>query len=145
MAKSAKPTVSKQTLDFERSLVLNRYFLAQLGAVEFDDLRSRLDRAREGDWGDGNSFFFHALVSAGLKDMAMCAKLADYDRRILAEERELARGRGVFRFKYFQWLALLFTELYLDALTDQPAALRRKLNEFFLKEKARGALPGTMT
>jgi len=36
----------------------------------------------------------------------MRAKLADYDRRILAEERELARGRGVFRFKYFQWLAL---------------------------------------
>ena len=75
----------------------------------------------------------------------MRAKLVDYDRRILAEERELARGRGVFRFKYFQWLALLFTELYLDALTDQPAALRRKLNAFFLKEKARGALPGTMT
>ena len=58
MAKSAKATVSKQTLDFERSLVLNRYFLAQLGAVEFDDLRSRLDRAPEGDFGDGNSFFF---------------------------------------------------------------------------------------
>jgi hypothetical protein len=145
MASSAKATVSKQTLDFERSLVLNRYFLAQLGAVEFDDLRSRLDRAPEGDFGDGNSFFFHALVSAGLKDAATRAKLADYDRRILAEERELARGRGVFRFKYFQWLALLFTELYLDALTDQPAALRRKLNEFFVKEKARGALPGTMT
>ena len=145
MAKSAKGTVSKQTLDFERSLVLNRYFLAQLGAVEFDDLRSRLDRAPEGDFGDGNSFFYHALVSAGLKDAAMRAKLADYDRRILAAERELVRGRGVFRFKYFQWLALLFTELYLDALTNQPAALRRKLNEFFVKEKARGALPGTMT
>ena len=142
---SPRAAVSKQTLDFERSLVLNRYFLAQLGAVEFDDLRSRLDRAQEGDFGDGNSFFFHALATAGLKDPAMRAKLADYDRRILAEERELARGRGVFRFKYFQWLALLFTELYLDALTDQPAALRRKLNEFFLKEKARGALPGTMT
>ncbi len=145
MAQSAKATVSKQTLDFERSLVLNRYFLAQLGAVEFDDLRSHLDRAQEGDWGDGNSFFFHGLVSAGLKDMAMRAKLADYDQRILGYERELARGRGVFRFKYFQWLALLFTELYLDALTEHPAALRRKLNEFFVKEKSRGALPGTMT
>ncbi len=145
MARPAKATISKQTLDFERSLVLNRYFLAQLGAVEFDDLRSRLDRAQEGDWGDGNSYFFHKLVSDGFKDAAMRAKLSEYDRRILAEERELARGRGVFRFKYFQWLALLFTELYLDALTDQPAALRRKLNEFFLKEKARGALPGTMT
>jgi hypothetical protein len=142
---SPRAAVSRQTLDFERSLVLNRYFLAQLGAAEFDDLRSRLDRAPEGDFGDGNSFFFHALVSAGLKDPAMRAKLTDYDRRILAEERELARGRGVFRFKYFQWLALLFTEMYLDALTDQPAALRRKLNEFFLKEKTRGALPGTMT
>ena len=30
MARPAKATVSKQTLDFERSLVLNRYFLAQL-------------------------------------------------------------------------------------------------------------------
>jgi hypothetical protein len=145
MAGLAKAPVSKQTLDFERSVVLNRYFLARLGAAEFDDLRSRLESAREGDFGDGNSFFFRALVSAGLKDEATRAKLGDYDRRILAEERELARGRGDFRFKYFQWLALLFTELYLDALTDQPAALRRKLNEFFLKEMARGALPGTMT
>lgn len=35
--------------------------------------------------------------------------------------------------------------MYLDALTDQPAARRRKLNEFFLQEKARRTLPGTMT
>jgi hypothetical protein len=59
----------------------------------------------------------------------------------LVHERELARGRGVFRFKYFQWVAVLFTEMFLDALTDQPAALRRKLNEFFKADYMRGALP----
>lgn len=135
---------SRQALDFERSLVLNRYFLAQLGAAEWEDLRARLDRVPEEVWDDGQSAFFKALA-APLKDTALREKLAAYDLRILASERELARGRGVFRYKYFQWLAVLFTEMFLDALTDQPAALRRKLNEFFKAEHVRGALPAGMT
>jgi hypothetical protein len=34
----------------------------------------------------------------------------------------LAKARGGFSFKYFQYLALFYTEIFPDSLTADPAA-----------------------
>ena len=55
--------------------------------------------------------------------------LADYDLRILGYETLLAKNRRAepFRtFKYFQYLALLHSEVFLDPLTADPKAFRHK-------------------
>lgn len=116
----------------ERHLVLNRFFHHLLGAERFDAFKRSLQDCREGADSDGQSHFFHALSGrAGLQ--VPVEGLAGHDRRILAYEAELARNRraDVFRsFKYFQYLAVLYTELLLDRLTTDPKALLADLNRF---------------
>ena len=120
-------------MSLERSLVLNRFFHHQLGVDRFDPLSKTLEACQEGSSADGQSHFYHTLSTrAGLKVGA--DKLAEYDRRIVAYEADLARNRraDVFRsFRYFQYLAVLYTEMILDRLTAaDPKALLADLNRF---------------
>lgn len=116
----------------DRHLVLNRFFHYLLGAERFDAFKRSLQECREGPDSDGQSHFFHAL--SGRTGMQVRREeLSWYDRRILAYEAELARNRraDVFRsFKYFQYLAVLYTELLLDQLTAGPKSLLADLNRF---------------
>ena len=119
-------------MNLERSLVLNRYLHGLFGAERFDDLRRALKEQEEGPGPDGRSRFFHVLSGrSGLKIEART--LEDYDHRIMEYEARLAKKRRAepFKsFKYFQYLALLYTEVFLDRLTADPAAFLRELNAF---------------
>lgn len=119
-------------MNLERSLVLNRYLHGLFGAERFDDLRRILREQEEGPGRDGRSRFFHVL--AGRTGIAIREQtLEEYDRRIMEYEAILAkkrRGEPFTCFKYFQYLALLYTEIFLDHLTENPDLLRRKLNRF---------------
>jgi len=119
-------------MNLERSLVLNRFLHGLFGADRLDDLRRALKDQEEGPGPDGHSRFFHVLAGrAGLR--ADRRSLAEYDLRILGYEAQLTRNRRVepFRaFKYFQYLALLYTEIYLDRLTTDPQVFLRDLNAF---------------
>lgn len=113
----------------EQSLVLNRYLHSLLGARGLEDLKPLLARTEEGAAADGQSRFFHAL--AGLHGLRLPAdRLREYDARIVGYEARLARGRERFALKYFQYLALLYAEIFLDRLTENPGALLRDLNGF---------------
>lgn len=119
-------------MNLERSLVLNRYFHGLFGAERFDDLRRALREQEEGPGPDGHSRFFHVLGGrAGFRIDRRT--LADYDLRILGYEARLGKNRRAepFRtFKYFQYLALLCSEVFLDRLTADPKAFLQELNAF---------------
>lgn len=119
-------------MNLERSLVLNRYFLSLFGTERFDELRRSLREQEEGTGPDGHSCFYHALVGrSGIKLDPQT--LARYDQRIMGYEARLAKSRRAepFRaFKYFQYLALLYTEIYLDRLTENPATFLQELRAF---------------
>ena len=60
--------------------------------------------------------------------------LLEYDQNIVRHthrlnERRLARGADPIVWKYFQYLTLLFTEIYLDRYFHNPAALLASINE----------------
>ena len=113
----------------EHSLVLNRYFHQRLGARSLDGLKQVLTRVEEGPGPDGQSRFYHAI--AGLKGLRVPeGELREYDTRVVGYERRLAKARGGFAFKYFQYLSLLYTEIFLDRLTEDPACFLRELNAF---------------
>jgi len=112
----------------EDSLVLNRYFHRLLGADSFAELKSLLRQVPEGPASDGQSHFFSRLATQPALKAAPEA-LREYDRRILGYEARLDKARPEFRgFRYFQYLALLYTEMMLDRLTSDPAALLAELN-----------------
>jgi hypothetical protein len=130
-------------MNLDRSLVLNRYLHGLFGAERFDDLRRSLKEQEEGAGSDGRSRFFHVLSGrSGIKIGAPA--LEDYDRRVMEYEALLAKKRRAepFKsFKYFQYLALLFTEIFLDRLTADPAAFVRELNAFRASKADFGEIP----
>lgn len=119
-------------MELEQSLVLSRYLQSLLGAKEFEDIRKVLISQDEGAGPDGRSNFFRAL--SGRSGLSIDgAKFAEYDGRILEYQRRLAerRQREPFKsFKYFQYLALLYSEIYLDRLTTDPQGFLDELNRF---------------
>lgn len=113
----------------EQSLVLNRYFHSLFGARGLEDLKPVLARTQEGPGSDGQSHFFHAL--AGQKGLRLRAdKVREYDARVMAYEARLTQARGRFVFKYFQYLCLLYAEIFLDRLTEDPAKFLHDLNAY---------------
>lgn len=117
----------------EHALLLNRYFHALFGARDLTELKQPLNM-QEGRAADGQSYFYGALLGRA-QDAALRDKLADYDARVMGYEAQLARARGQFAFKYFQYLGVLYTEIFLDRLTTEPAAFLADLNAFLHKQK----------
>jgi hypothetical protein len=130
-------------MNLERSLILNRYIHGLFGAVWFDDLRHALKDQEEGPGPDNHSRFFHVLAGRSALRIDR-ATLSQYDLRVLDYETQLAKQRRAepFRtFKYFQYLALLYTEIYLDRLTSDPGTFLQELNTFRTSKDDFSAIP----
>jgi hypothetical protein len=114
----------------QQRLVLNSFLCRQLGCEDFKSLREKLRDQRE-DWNeDGHSHFFHVLRGiSGLKISE--DKLAEYDLRIKAHVERMNRFRQpAVQLKYFQYLAVLFAEIYLDRLFNDRERFLAELNGF---------------
>jgi hypothetical protein len=114
----------------QHRLVLNRFLCRQLGYEDFKSLREKLRDQRE-DWAeDGHSHFFYVLRGIGGLRISE-DKLAEYDLRIRAYvERMNDFRQPTVQLKYFQYLAVLFTEIYLDRFFNDRERFLAELNEF---------------
>lgn len=116
-------------------LVLNEWVLARFGVSDFQALATLLrDEALEGLDENNVHRFYHVLVSA-LTDLSGLTPelLLEYDQNIVRHTRRLNEGRLArseepVTWKYFQYLALLFTEVYLDRYFRDPDGLLLELN-----------------
>lgn len=126
-------------------LILNRFFCQQFGFEKFKDLRDYLrlgGHIEQEGWGDdGHNALFHVLRS-----VPKCAvppdRLAEYDLRIKGYLDRLNRFRTPpVQLKYFQYLAVLFTEIYLARLFSEKEKLLAELNAFVEQENEK--LPPT--
>ncbi len=118
----------------EHALVLNRYFHALFDARDLTELKSLLAGQTEGPSPLGQSYLYGALLGR-VQDAALRDKLAEYDARVMGYEARLAKARGQFAFKYFQYLGLLYTEIFLDRLTAEPVVFLADLNAFLQRQK----------
>ncbi|ACN99366.1 type III restriction protein res subunit [Sulfurihydrogenibium azorense Az-Fu1] len=97
----------------EKHLVLSRFFLNLFGFDDFNKLREKLKDTQEGYDSTGRSYFVDVLI--GLKSEWEDALLG-YDEAIREYVEKLRRNRRQpnFNLKYFQYLAVLFSEIFLD-------------------------------
>jgi len=118
------------TFDLADRLILFRYFNALLGAERFEDLQSDLRRQRPGIDAYGHSHFFNVLSGrAGLR--LPLDRLALYDRNIISDVARLNAHRAErVELLYFQYLAALYTEIFLDQRANRPEAFVNELNGF---------------
>ncbi len=114
----------------QHRLVLNRFLCRQLGHEDFKSLREKLRDQRE-DWDEeGHSHFFYVLRGIGGLKISE-DKLAEYDLRIRAYVERMNHFRQPpVQLKYFQYLAVLFAEIYLDLLFNDCERFLAELNAF---------------
>lgn len=137
-----KPTtgkaVKKQTnskLSFHKQLVLNRFIFRFFKDGTLHGLKIRLGEDRfEGIHEDGQSLFFHELSNYLFEvDLIDLDELRRYDLNIVKHWQQITEHRNlkedtVLNMKYFQYLSLLFTEIYLDWYFNRKQELLDGLN-----------------
>lgn len=114
----------------EKYLVLNKYFLGLFGEEDNRELLRYLKKSVEEGESDGLTNFAISLMTKGGVKLPK-DELKRYDQNIQEYLRTINQSRPErIRLKYFQYLAILFTEIFLDRLKNQKWEFLAKLNDF---------------
>jgi hypothetical protein len=115
----------------ERRLVLLRWLCHQLGYADNREALTDTKSVAEGFGADGRSFLYHHLLARGSKVKIDSTNLARYDENIRMHLARLNRRRTTpITLRYFQHLAALYTEIFLDRLFTDRHGLLCDLNSF---------------
>ena len=132
----ARRTNNRPQVPFSRKLVLNQWLLSLFNVQRFEDLAEHLrDEDLEG-LDENNIHRFHHALAAHFPDLPQLPSelLLEYDQNVVKHtqrlnERRITRGDEPIVWKYFQYMALLFSEIYIDRYFRDPKALLRALNK----------------
>ncbi len=123
-------------MDFHKQLLLNRWMYRFFKGDGLKGLKGRLgDDRYEGVAEDGQTLFFHELTGNLFEvDRISAEELRRYDLNIVRHWQEITEKRNrdeetELRMKYFQYLSMLFTEIYLDWYFSRRAELLEGLND----------------
>ena len=124
---------TKQPAKLQEALVLFKYILNLFGCKDLAAMSGDLkDPALEGVDDEGRSRLFYALkrhlyANVGVSEQEML----EYDRHIVQYTKEINEHRKEkIVWKYYQYLALLFTEIYLDRYFTDKMRLLDDINCF---------------
>ena len=123
-------------IQFENKLILQQWILKLLEVDDFSILQNWLkDPDLEGFDDENISYFHHTLVTH-LANRKRIQKddLLRYDANIVRHWQKITEKRNLFEgrtltLKYFQYLALLFTEIYLDRYFGDQGTLLIEINK----------------
>ena len=130
-----RPTNQRSQVPFPFTLVLNQWLLSLFNVKRFEELAESLRSESLEGLDENNIHHFHHALTAQLFNLTKLTTelLLEYDQNIVKHtmrlnERRLTRGEEPIVWKYFQYLALLFTEIYLERYFRDPVALLQALN-----------------
>jgi hypothetical protein len=129
VVKGAAPAVKT---GFADRLVLNKWMFSLFDVSDYKDLVKGLkDIMFEGYDGDYISKFI-PLITAKLGKRSSLDRdiLLQYDGNIYTHTLAISKKRGDLKWKYFQYLSLLFTEIYLEKYFNDPDGLLSDLNGY---------------
>lgn len=117
-------------MKLEKYFILNKYLLSLFGYNSFSELRNVIKDREVGFENDGKSYFLSALM--GIQDMKISSEeLIKYDEAIKDYSERLSKNRREnINLKYFQYLAVLFAEIYLNRYFNNRQGLLTELNSF---------------
>ena len=121
-----------QPARLQEALVLHKYILSLLGCKDLEALsRDLKDPALEGVDDEGVSRLYYVLKQHQYDLHIPQEKLFEYDQNIVRHTNEINEKRPEkIQWKYYQYLALLFTEIYLDRYFADREQLRQSINTF---------------
>jgi len=131
-----------QYLKLEQRLVLLAWLNDLLGYRSNRELLTDTKGAAEGFDASGQSFIYHHLLSRGHQVKIPADDLARYDGNIRAHLTAINRHRPQpITLRYFQYLAALYTEIFLDRCFNRRQQLLADLNAF-VQQRNDAKLPG---
>jgi hypothetical protein len=124
-----------KNIKFYHRLVLTNWMLELFGVDTFEKLSKQIrDPAYEGFNEDGISNFHQCLKQIFNRPELMNDILLSYDGNIVRYWKKITEKRNadghILYPKYFQYLCLLFTEIYLDRYFRNPEKLLFDLNAY---------------
>ena len=120
---------SQHTLD--NHLTLHGWLNSHFGYKTTRDLLSDVAKLDEGFNPDGHSLICEYLISRAEPNSAIERELLVYDANIKRHLSAINKNRTQsIVLRYFQYLALLYTEIFLDWKFNRPAEFLRQLNDF---------------
>lgn len=126
----------------ERRLVLLAWLNNLFGYKSNEALLKDCREVAEGYAPDGHSYLYYHLLARGDKLRIPEEDLARYDENIRLHLERINRHRPEpITLRYFQHLAALYTEVFLDRLFNHRAQLLADLNTFVAERNAQ-KLPG---
>ncbi|MCC7314053.1 MAG: DEAD/DEAH box helicase family protein [Planctomycetes bacterium] len=129
---TATPLPEASPLKFDQKLVLHQWMLSLFDGRTFEQLAEPLKPADlEGFDEDNNHKFLKQIRLLWQFEAFPGDILLGYEQNIVKHTLRLNERRAEpIRWKYFQWLSLLFTEVYLDRFFRAPERLLADLNQF---------------
>ena len=126
---------NRPRVPFAHKLVLNQWVLSLFNVKRFEELAEHLRAEALEGLDENNIHRFHHALTAHYRDLKELPAdlLLEYDQNIVAHTLRLNEGRIMcgeepIVWKYFQYLALLFSEIYLDRYFRDPKTLLAALN-----------------
>ena len=128
----------QQYVRLEERLVLLAWLNDLFGFPRNRDLLAEMKVAAEGFDGLGRSYVYHQLIARGDKVKIAPADLARYDDNIRGHLQAMnARRPEPITLRYFQYLAALYAEVFLDHYFHRRAEMLRSLNSFVAARNAK--------
>lgn len=133
----------KNKIQLSNQLVLNQYMLHLFEVDTFEDLTKEMkdNSLEEIDVDNVTRFYKHLSTRLIDREELNADILRQYDENIVSHTLRINYQREKeVKWKYFQYLSLLFTEIYLDRYFNQREKLLSDLNSFvdkFNKDKSK--------
>ena len=134
---SGRSSAAAQYVKLEQRLVLLAWLNRHFGYESNRDLLADMKEAAEGFDASGRSYVYHRLEARGDKVKIPLADLARYDDNVREHLRAMnARRPEPITLRYFQHLAVLYTEIFLDWYFHRRGEMLRSLNRFVEERNA---------
>ena len=132
---------STQYIKLEQRLILLAWLNHLFGYKNNRELLQDIREADEGFDTEGHSYVYRRLTSRGGSVRIPPDDIGRYDDNIRAHLRATTARRPAFKLKYFQHLALLYTEVFLDRYFNDPANMLQSLNHFLTSHSTVRGVP----
>ncbi len=118
---------TRPQIPFRYKLILHQWVLSLFNAEGFEELAQHLRNEKLEGLDENNVHHFHHALTSQLFNLTQLPTelLLEYDQNIVKHtlrlnERRITHGEDPIVWKYFQYLTLLFTEVYLDRYFRDP-------------------------
>lgn len=126
----ARARKNKEQVAFNDKLILFRYFLKQLGKNSLRDFSRELNTTEYEGYDENNNTWFFVYMKRVCKNIPSDL-LRKYDENICCHVKHINEKREhKIVLKYYQYISLLFTEMYLDRYFTSRDKFIKDLNSF---------------